>query len=94
MSKHKQEIWAFWPYDLPPYFLGAKVISWNGDLANVEGYGKGATFKPVKVVEGKEGERIQTELKKIQAEFRAAKKAALKVVDSKVRALGFDTGAR
>lgn len=54
-------LWAFWAYDQFPYFLSAKITSFDtdGQWVQVEGY-TGVRFKPFFIGVNDHGRRIHT----------------------------------
>ena len=86
--KMKQELYAFWPYDLFPYFLGGRVTKFFGQQVEVEGYGKGYLFTPVKIIEGKDGKHVLEELEKLKQQYQTRLVLLKEELTSKVTALG------
>jgi hypothetical protein len=68
----REEQFAFWRYDLFPYFLGSPIdkILDNG-LVRAKAYG-GGTFRPVLIVPHKDGVRILEGLQKLTNEYASA----------------------
>lgn len=70
-----QKLFAFWKYDLPPYYCGGEIVSFNekGDVETKE-YGKGLWVKPIKVLPLEAGKEIAKQLGELRAEAHAAEK--------------------
>lgn len=68
----EQTIYAFWTYDLCPYFLGGEVIEFNDDgSVKVKGYYPHIFgFKPVAIIPGEKGKKVNDELNLMMNEYR------------------------
>jgi hypothetical protein len=67
---------AFWRYDMFPYVLGGKIIRrFKDGTVEVEGYGPGFYFKPIKVMPYKQGESIWNALTDLRENKRTMEKA-------------------
>lgn len=54
----EQKLFAFWEYDMHPYFLGGEVVGFTSKgNVRVVGY-EGYVFTPVKILPYDEGKRI------------------------------------
>ena len=65
-----QDLYAFWKYDGPPYYLGSEVmaVTTNG-LVRVRGYGQ-AVFKPVLIVPIENGKAMKKKIDDLSDEFK------------------------
>jgi len=70
MSKSKkQQLWAFWKYDLFPYVLGGEVESIECD-GSVRVFGGLVLMTPILILPKKEGQKRMDEIKRITNEYR------------------------
>lgn len=64
--------YAFWPYDLYPYFLGGKITRTRSDgMVQVEGFGE-SWINPKAIVAGAKGYGMLENLKILQEDCREA----------------------
>ena len=70
----KQKLYAFWSYDLCPYYLGGQITEFldNGRV-KAKGY-QNMTFKPLAILPDKAGENALNMLKDIREQWRIAEK--------------------
>ena len=56
--------WAFWKYDLPPYYLGGKVKSYDKETnrATLEQWGNMIISKPILIHDDKVGHKTWLQL--------------------------------
>jgi len=85
----QDELYAFWPYDLFPYYLGGRVVKMSGESVEIKGYGPGYLFKPPRLVEGKAGRKILADLQALKDEHRKALNVVATEFRSKLNDLGF-----
>lgn len=67
-----QDLYAFWIYDQPPYYIGAKIKRFlpNG-LVEVEGFPGSRGMKPVAILPDDDGVRALNELRQLGDETTA-----------------------
>lgn len=66
MGVNDTRLWAFWKYDLPPYYLSGEVEALHEATGRVEvkNY-NGRTFIPTKIVPIEEGMRIKKQIEQL-----------------------------
>lgn len=63
VPKPRQRLYAFWSYDLFPYYLGGEVAEILGDgYVQIVGYGMGQKFRPVNILPYEDGLAIHNRL--------------------------------
>jgi len=82
------KLYAFWKYDLFPYLLGGEIESFKeGGRVYVPSYQ--ASFRPVLILQGPEGQELQRRLHNLGSQFVSAQNA-LKLEYEAKRALLLD----
>lgn len=86
MSEPKFIGYAFWKYDLFPYWIGSEFTEHVGGRVKVPAYGNGATAMPCKTFDVATGRKIAKKLADLKNEHRLAedklKKKYIALVDA------------